>query len=105
MSIEDILIEEAKYQAERMQSTRPALEAELLEIEKRKAKIEADLNALNLAHKRLLNYRPRIGPNLHCPRCGVQKEIGSSLRAIPTSGKDDILRCNTCGLDVLIPSR
>jgi hypothetical protein len=110
--IELAILDEANYQVRRLQEATPALNAELrqleaqeAEIERRKAEIKAQLEAARLAHKRLLNFRPCIGTDFQCPRCGIVKEIGSTLRPIPSSTSDDIMRCGTCGLDVIIPGR
>ena len=59
MSIETILAEEAAYIARNMYGGASTLEAELREIERRKAEIDAKLNAAKLAQKRLLNFHPR----------------------------------------------
>ena len=105
MSIENILSEEATYQAERMQGPSPALEAQLREIERSKTDIEAQLDAAKRAHKRLLDYRPRIGVDFQCPRCWIQKEVKSALSPVGGATRDDILRCHTCGLDIYIPEQ
>lgn len=61
MSIEKILLEEAAYIAGYAKGTTPTLEAELRQIERREMEIEARLDAAQLARKRLLDYRLRIG--------------------------------------------
>jgi hypothetical protein len=105
MSIETILAEEAAYIARNMYGAASTLEAELREIERRKAEIDATLNAAKLAQKRLLNFHPRIGAGFQCPRCWVQNEKRSALTATPSSTGDDILRCHMCMADYLIPFR
>jgi hypothetical protein len=64
MRIEKILLEEAAYIADYAKGTTPTLEAELRQIERREMEIEARLDAAQLAHKRLLDYRLRIGADL-----------------------------------------
>jgi hypothetical protein len=103
MDIADHLVKEAKYQAERMQTGRPALEQELIELEKRKADIKAELKAIRYAAVRTRSYRPMFRQDFQCPRCWIRKETISILRAIPGNTKDDVLRCNGCGANILIP--
>jgi DNA repair exonuclease SbcCD ATPase subunit len=94
MRIEDVLADEARYQAERMQSSLPTLTRELVELQQRKAQIKEEIRTINSAQKRLRAYRPAFGPNYQCPRCWVQQEIRASLHPIPSRTKDDILRCD-----------
>jgi hypothetical protein len=105
MKIEDALVLEAKRYADQLQDRRPNLEIELLEIETRKAQIEAQLDTLKRAHTRLLDYRPCIGTDFQCPRCWVEYKPGATLRPIPSSTHDDIMRCNVCNGDIVIPGR
>ncbi len=102
---ETILADEAAYIAENMQGAVPALEAERRDIEERKIEIDAKLNAAKFAQEHLLDFRPRIGRDFQCPRCRVQHETRSALVAVPGTSTDDILRCDACGADYLIPVR
>ena len=110
--IESAVLDELHYQATRLRDTAPALNAELrqlneeqAEIERRKAQIKAQLEAARVAQKRVLNFRPCIGTDFQCPRCWIVTEVGSPLRPVPSSTSDDIMRCQACGLDVIIPGR
>jgi hypothetical protein len=100
MNLEDLLVEQARYHADRMYGTRAPLEDEFLGLEKRKSEIEAQLKAIKFAERRILEYRPTLGAVFQCPRCWVQKEIRASLRAMSTGTKDDLLRCDTCGFEI-----
>jgi hypothetical protein len=65
MGIETILAEEAAYIARNMYGTASTLEAELREIERRKAEIDAKLNAAKLAQSAFSIFTPASGPALH----------------------------------------
>src|ERR1700675_4038863 len=104
MSIETILIAEAKYAADGLKGAVAALQTELREIERRKGEIEAKLHAADFAHKRSLNFRPRIGSDFQCPRCWVQNETRTALRPDDSNTRDDIFRCHICGADYVIPN-
>ena len=96
MKIADQLAQEAIEIANRLKARASALKPELLEIETRKAEIEAQLHAANLCHKRLSHFRPEIDGDFQCPSCWVRNEQPSPL--IPTSSpdSDDHFRCRTC---------
>lgn len=51
-----------------------SLQREFEEIEAHQLEIKAKLNALNLAHDRLLNFVLKIGPDYQCPRCWIEHE-------------------------------
>lgn len=106
------LLDEAHYQARRLEDATPALNAQLRQLEReqagveqRIAEIKAQLEAARVAQKRLLNYQPSIGTDFQCPRCWVVNEIRADVRPIPSQTSDDIMRCGTCGADIVIPGR
>lgn len=96
----DIAADEAAY----LDNQRPALEAELLEIEARKREIEAQLHATKFAFKRSRNFVFKLGTYHYCPRCWVRHEDRTALRELPSDTKDDLFICDAvgCGLDVRI---
>lgn len=82
---------------EHLESRAPALKQELIEIEERKLAIERELNAADLAQKRLLNFRPMLGANYQCPSCWVWHEQTSSLYPIGGGTRtEDHFRCSVC---------
>lgn len=110
--IETAIFDEAHYQAKRLQDATPALNAELrkleqqqAEVERRKAEINAQLEAARVSAKRLLNFRPCIGTDFQCPRCWIVNEVRSPLRPIPSDTSDDIMRCRVCEGDFTISGR
>ena len=110
--IASAIIEEANYQAQRLQDATPALNAQLrqlgheqAELERRQMQIKTQLEAARLAQKRLLNFQPSIGADFQCPRCLIVNEIRSFVRPIGSNTSDDIMRCGLCGLDLIIPGR
>jgi len=96
MSIESILIEDAKYQADCLQNAVLTLQTELKHIEKRKVEIDAKLQTVRRAHQRALDFRPSIGADFQCPRCWVEKALRSTLRPVGSDPRLNILRCGTC---------
>lgn len=104
MDIEQVLEAEAEYLVANLEGRRPALEAELREIERRKLQVNAELEATHIARHRLVNFRPRFGADYQCPRCWVHHETRSRLESVGSDTRDDILRCRQCGADVVIPS-
>ena len=101
-SVADQLGQIAFDEAARMQYERPALEAELLEIEARKREIEAKLDATKFALKRANNFLFKVGVDYQCPRCWVRHENRTTLRCLPSDVKNDFFACDTCGLDAEI---
>jgi hypothetical protein len=99
------LTEEAAEAALALKSRARSLEAELLDIEKRKAEIEAKLDAARRAQQRLFDYHPRMGRYFQCPRCWIQNEVRATLSPVPGTGEEDIMRCQTCNADWVIPLR
>jgi hypothetical protein len=83
------------------------LEDELLEMEKHKAAKQAELQTARLAHKRLLNFKPKIGRDYQCSRCWIDREASGIMIAMPGSkgpkGRD-FLRCSDCGWTIDLPA-
>jgi len=82
-----------------------------MSIEKFLSNEAADIAARldEFAQKRVLSYRPRIGPDLQCPRCWVETEIRSTLGGVARplgtpSTSSDILTCHTCDAHFCKPS-
>ena len=104
MDILHALTEEAAEAVRGLQSQSRRWEAELLRLEKRKAEIEAKLEAARRAQQRFFDYRPRIGRGFQCPRCWIRNGVRATLAPVPD--EQDIMRCHTCEADwVVIPSR
>ncbi len=104
MSIEKVLLDEAACTANRLEGGVAALEAELLAIEQRRIETEAELKAARLARTRLLDFRPRLEHGYQCPHCWIENEMQSTLRSVPSTTSDDILRCYSCGSEFVIPA-
>lgn len=90
------LIAEAARVAERCQARATALERELQEIKARKAKIEAELQAATIYHRRFFDFHPEIGRDLQCPQCWVCDGIRSRLVPGIGTDRDDIYTCDAC---------
>jgi hypothetical protein len=82
----------------RHQESRTAqLKHELKAIEAKKAKLQTELHAMNLAQERLGRFVPVRGGKLHCPRCWMNHETISDLRSVGGGDKNtDNFRCNIC---------
>ncbi len=65
--------------------------------------IEARLDAAQLAHKHLLDYRLRIGADFLMSRYWVEKETQSPLNPVGSTTSGDILACHACGRNFFIP--
>lgn len=103
MNVRSALAQEAERIVSRLERGMAAFEAELAELESKKAKLQAQLHASNLASDRLLNYPILVGADYQCPSCWIQNEARSKLR--PMSGTDtaDIMACNVCAFSLTIP--
>lgn len=56
------------------------------------------------ARIRSLNYQPRLNhTQFRCPRCHVRDGFMAALHAVPGTDEYDLLRCDRCGGDFLIP--
>jgi len=51
----------------------------------------------------LRTYAPRVEAGYACPMCHVAREQLGLLRSVPSSSPDDIMVCNTCDREVVIP--
>jgi hypothetical protein len=103
MSIEKILLDEAAHMADSLEGGVATLELELVAIEQRRIETEAELKTAKLARTRLLDFRPRLGHGLQCPHCWIQNEMQSPLRPVASVTSDEILRCDACGSEYVIP--
>lgn len=69
-------------------------------------KHEASIIARNvkLGMARYARYQPKIDQQYQCPICWVTNEFKSGLRSVPSGSDDhDLLRCNSCDADLVIP--
>jgi hypothetical protein len=80
-----------------------ATETELA-FERRKIETEAKLKPARLARTRLLDFRPRRRDEYQCPFCWLQNETQSTLNSVPSVTSDEILRCDACGSEYVIPA-
>jgi hypothetical protein len=104
MSIEKILLDEATRVVNSLEDGVVTLEAELAAFEQRKLETEAELKTAKLARTRLLDFRPRRGQGYQCARCWLQTETQSTLGRVPSVTSDEILRCDACGSEYVIPA-
>lgn len=78
------------------------LEKEKTRLENELSINQAALDAANLCHDRLGNFRPEIGADYQCPRCWINNESRVALRAAEGTEKVDVLRCPTCHWEILV---
>jgi hypothetical protein len=88
--------------AGRLQDRNSALQRELAHVENLKAEIKAELNLLRGVPERLNAYQAQIGIDLFCPRCWIEDADQSRLRPIPSTGREDSFRCESCSWDVTL---
>jgi ribosomal protein L37AE/L43A len=105
VEITTALLEEAKRYAANAQARLSKLEADLKDIERQKAEVEAKCQAARVATKRLLKFEVQIGSEYQCPRCWIEHERRSALRGVASRTSDDIMACRICGAEFVIPSR
>lgn len=49
-------------------------------------------------------YNPRLDQSRYlCPRCWVMNGVRSPMRSVPGTNDYDVLVCNTCDGDVVVP--
>jgi hypothetical protein len=102
MSIEIDLGQKALEVANNIQERTLALKRELVQIKTREMHIEAQLEQAHLAHQRLFNYRPTLGPDYQCPRCWIANEKSFPLKPIPSADSSDHFRCTGCQFEFSI---
>ena len=106
MEIEKALLEEAQYAVSNLKNRARMLGPQLQEIEKLKLEMEAECQAARLAPKRLLEYKFKIDTEYQCPHCWINYERRSALRPANSASDDrDLMRCQTCGAEFVIPKR
>jgi hypothetical protein len=77
------------------------LQADLAEVEARKAAIETELKAAGFSEDRLMRFEPQIGRDYQCPRCWIDHEKRSVLSPIGGgTSREDFWRCRTCGFEM-----
>jgi len=77
-------------------------ERELADIEKRKAEIQAECDAIRSAPKRLANFPVKKGIDYLCPRCWVEEGKTIPLSPIPSPTRDDNFRCLLCRFEITV---
>lgn len=56
------------------------------------------------ASQRAQAYRPRLGMHQYtCPKCWILRAQMSPMRSVPGTSEYDVLVCNTCDGDVVVP--
>ncbi|MBI3436569.1 MAG: hypothetical protein HY056_16085 [Proteobacteria bacterium] len=88
MSPKSKLEQIAKDCADSSQRNVLSLESELQQLENRKSKIEAQINAEKLCPKRVSSFQYKVGDDLQCPRCWIAEEKSSPLK--PINSPDEI---------------
>ena len=104
MDIDRVLLDEAANTVQNLEDGVAVLEAELAAIDQRVAEINAEIRQAKLARQRLLDFRPRVGPDFQCPRCWVQGDAHATLEASPNTTGEEILACRTCGSEYVVPN-
>lgn len=62
-----------------------------------------DKNAAPEARMRAMSFRPKDGRHYLCPRCWVRHGAKAPLRPRPGTDDYDLLACDTCHADFVIP--
>ena len=101
-SIFDYLRQQAEEIAGATQERVSDLDREIAEIEKQKAKKEAERDLARGALKRLANFPVKNGADYLCPNCWVTRGGMSTLQPIPSPDRHDIFRCGLCGHELVI---
>jgi hypothetical protein len=78
------------------------LQRELVNVESLKAEIEAELKLLRGVSERLDIYQTKIGVEYLCPRCWIEDAGQSRLQLVPSAGREDSFRCESCSWDVTL---
>lgn len=77
------------------------LQAELAEVEARKAKIQAQLDVARLSENRLMRFEPQVGRDFQCPRCWIENEKRSVLSPMKGGTRlEDFWQCSACGFEM-----
>ncbi len=100
---EQRIIEIAEEIAEHKEARSSEIEKELREIEAQKAAKEAELNTAKLAFKRSLSFQVRVGADLQCPSCWIDRNRRSVMVNINGTDVEDVFRCRVCRLEIGVP--
>lgn len=103
MDFTEALISAAEDIASKAHRRVRALEAELTDTPHHKEHVEAALREAKLTDERLSNYQARTDRNYQCPRCWVRDGARFKVRPVPSSSANDVLRCDRCGSDWIMP--
>jgi len=99
MPITDVLRAHADATADRLKAKQSRLQIQLLELESRKADLEAQMRSADKAPERVLSFTPQIDGEYQCPRCWVEHELRSRLKPIPGDTAPGVFRCQACRLE------
>ncbi|WP_141933491.1 hypothetical protein [Bradyrhizobium sp. UNPA324] len=75
------------------------LRSQLQDIERQKLELQKKIETASQSSKRAEEFRPKSGIDYLCPRCWVQHCRNSLLRPIPSTTRQDIFRCGSCGAE------
>ena len=100
MSIERALLEAAKQLAEAQQKKALRLQIQYDDLQSQTAEVKLKRDAARNAEQLFLNYRPAFGTDYICPRCWIENENRSPLRARPGTAKEDFFECTNCHLEL-----
>lgn len=106
MIVETHILQTATDLISQAQHRALSLRAELEQLDKRRAEIEAGLNAANEMAGRLANFKPHNGGTYHCPRCWIEEETLTPL-SLKKGGewKSDFLVCDFCALEIIAAAK
>ena len=77
-------------------------ERDKAELQLKLKQVEAQLEAANLASKRLATFTMHRDGTEQCPRCWIAHEVAADLTPIPSDNRDDIFRCRSCGFEIAV---
>lgn len=102
MSIEIQLKQLALQIATDITMNAKALRRDLEDINRRKLELEKKIEAAALSIKRADEYQPKMGIDYTCPQCRVRHDRSAALRPIPSTTRQDIFRCGSCGVELTL---
>jgi hypothetical protein len=103
MSAEAALRQRAIQEVNKLKEIEAHAEKDLRKLEEQRASLISQRDAARLGQKRLLNYRPRLGPDLQCPGCWIRHEVGSALMPMSGTHTEEFLECKVCGVHIVLP--
>ena len=95
--VKDRIEEIADDVATHLQSRQVTLDQEILDLEKRAAKLHAERDAIRLAPDRAANIQFSINGHFQCPWCWIERGSHTNLRAIGAADDGrDRFKCPKC---------